>query len=143
VYPGYEEYRDEQVVGRAVHRGVADHVDLLGWVDDPEPVLNQLDALVIATGSGEGFGGAALEALAHGVPVVSSATGGIEELVIDGVTGLVCPPDDAGAIAEALERLIEHPELRRELAAKGRAHAQKFTVEQSATKLYAAWRSVV
>ncbi|MBC7460239.1 MAG: glycosyltransferase family 4 protein, partial [Thermoleophilia bacterium] len=143
VYPGYEGYRDEQVVACAQSLGVGDRVDLLGWVNEPEPLLQQLDALVIATGAGEGFGGAALEALAHGVPVVSSATGGIEELIIDGVTGLVCRPDDPEAIADALALLIDDDELRGRLAAAGREHAAKFTVEQCATKLYAAWRSVL
>jgi glycosyltransferase involved in cell wall biosynthesis len=84
-----------------------------------------------------------VEALAHGIPVVSAATGGVAELIIDERTGLVCPPDDAEAIAAALRRLIEDPALRVRLAEAGRAHAARFTVEQSATKLYAAWRSVV
>jgi glycosyltransferase involved in cell wall biosynthesis len=132
VYPGYEGYAQRELVGR-------DRVDILGWLDDPTPLLRQLDALVIATETGEGFPGAVLEALAHGVPVVSCATGGVDELVIDGRTGLVCAPDGIGA---ALARLRDDAALRARLGAGGREHAAQFTVARSAELLLAAWQQV-
>ena len=96
--------------------------------------------LVIATASGEGFPGSVLEALAHGVPVVSCATGGVDELVIDGVTGIACEPGNASAVARALEQLRDDPALREQLGEAGRAFAQQFSVQTSADSLLAAWR---
>jgi glycosyltransferase involved in cell wall biosynthesis len=61
---------------------------------------------------------AVLEAAALGVPVVASAVGGIPELVEDGVTGLLVPPGDVAALAEALTRLVSDPD---EAARLGRA----------------------
>lgn len=142
VYPGYEPYAQEQVLARAIALGVADRVEVLGWLDDPTPLLRQLDVLVIATATGEGFPGAVLEALAHGVPVVSCATGGVDELVLDGQTGIACPPGNVAAVAEALARLRDDPQLRRRLGAAGREHAAQFTVQRSAEQLLEVWRGV-
>lgn len=143
VYPGYEEYAEREIASLAVDRRVADRVHALGWIDDATPLLRQLDVLVIATATGEGFPGAVLEALAHGVPVVSCATGGVDELVIGGETGIVCAPGDASEVAAALVRLRDDPALCSRLGEAGRRHAQQFTVQRSADELLAAWRSVV
>jgi glycosyltransferase involved in cell wall biosynthesis len=141
VYPGYEQYAADDLFARARARGIASQVDTLGWLDDPAPLLRQLDVLVIATASGEGFPGSVLEALAHGVPVVSCATGGVDELVIDGVTGIACTPGDASAVARALEQLRDDPALRAQLGEAGRAFAQQFSVQASADALFTAWTS--
>jgi glycosyltransferase involved in cell wall biosynthesis len=140
-YAGHEPYM-EQLTRRVDQLGLRERVDFLGWVDDPAPVYARLDALLIATSAGEGFGGVALEAMAHGVPVVSAATGGINELVTDGVTGLVASPDDEVSIAAALERLRREPYLVRELTVNARAHAATFSTAASGVALLAAWRSV-
>ena len=65
-----------------------------------------------------------LEAMAAGLPVVASAVGGIPELVVDGETGLLVPPGDPDALADALGKLITDPELRQRLGAAGRARAE-------------------
>lgn len=120
------------------------HVSFLGWLDDPLPLLGQLDALVIATAQGEGFPAAVLEALSLGVPVVSAASGGVEELVVDGVTGLQGDPQaPVESLVRDLRRLIEDDDLRARLSTMGPRHAEQFTVEASATDMLAAWRSVV
>lgn len=142
VYPGYEQYAADEVLARARARGVAAQLETLGWLDDATPLLRQLDVLVIATATGEGFPGSVLEALAHGVPVVSCATGGVDELVLDGVTGIACPPGDISAAARALEQLRDDPALRARLGTAGRDHAARFSVQASADALLAAWTSV-
>ncbi|MCW2961155.1 MAG: glycosyl transferase family protein [Thermoleophilia bacterium] len=141
-YPGHEPYVERLV--RLVERlDLADRVDFLGWQSDPTLVYAQLDALLIATGSGEGFGGVALEAMAHGVPVVSSATGGIDELVTDGQSGLVAAPDDVDQIANALTRIQQDPALVEHLRAGGYERVARFTTASSGRELLAAWRSMV
>lgn len=68
----------------------------------------------------ETFGVSAIEAQAMGIPVVASRVGGVPEAVIDGITGLLVKPGDPMALAEALERLILDPELRKKMGIKGR-----------------------
>jgi glycosyltransferase involved in cell wall biosynthesis len=73
-----------------------------------------------------------LEALASGVPVVSTAVGGVPFIVHDGATALLVPPGDAQAMAAALLRLLAEPELAQRLSANGLREAQRYTWEQVA-----------
>ena len=77
-------------------------------------------AVVVLPSHREGLPLCVLEAMAHGRPVVASAVGGIPELVEDGVTGLLVPPGDVGALRGALERLLADPILRRRMGREGR-----------------------
>jgi starch synthase len=61
------------------------------------------------------------EAMAHGLPVVVCRSGGMPEQVIDGHTGFVVPPDDSQALAAVLAKLVDNPELARQMGAAGRA----------------------
>lgn len=72
----------------------------------------------------EGFGIALLEANARGKAVVGGRSGGITTAVLDGETGLLADPASAGAVADALERLLRDPELRARLGAQGRARVE-------------------
>jgi glycosyltransferase involved in cell wall biosynthesis len=63
------------------------------------------------------------EALAAGVPAVGSRTGGIVDIVDDGVTGLLVEPGDARALAAAIERMLDDHDLRARVAGAGRAKA--------------------
>jgi spore coat protein SA len=71
----------------------------------------------------EAFGMALVEGMAAGLPVVATAVGGIPEIVVDGVTGLLVPPDDSAALAAAIGRLLEDPRLASRLGAAGRTRA--------------------
>src|SRR5947209_5889120 len=92
----------------------------------PHDELERLygEAAVVACPSRrEGFGVVCLEAMAHGKPVVASAVGGLTDLVVDGQTGLLVPPQDVEALRRALERLLHDPELRASLGAAAQARA--------------------
>ena len=65
--------------------------------------------IVVVPSLGEGFGMVALEAMERGRPVVASAVGGLPEIVDDGRTGLLVPPGDADALAEAIVELAARP----------------------------------
>lgn len=72
-----------------------------------------------------------LEAMASGLPVVATSVGGIPDLVSDGLTGLLVAPQDPVALASALGKLIDDPDLRLSLGIKGRQVAQEcFDIEQ-------------
>jgi glycosyltransferase involved in cell wall biosynthesis len=73
---------------------------------------------------GEGFGLAALEAIAAGCPVVATPMGSLPEMVVDGVTGILVAPGAVEQLAAALVRLADDPELRRTLGANASERAR-------------------
>lgn len=76
----------------------------------------------------EPFGQVAVEAMRAGAPVIATDTGGLSDVVDDGVTGLLVPPGDSPALVAALRRLIDDAPLRSRLGAAGRDRAARFTV---------------
>jgi len=102
--------------------GLDDTVRLLGSVDDPRELLCALDIFVMPS-LYEGLGVAALEAMACGLPVIASDTGGLREAVEDGRTGLLAPPGDVVALAHAIETLAEAPAMRAAMGAAARDRA--------------------
>ena len=100
--------------------GLADAVDLVGWVDRAG-VRRLLDAatMVVMPSRFEPFGLVALEAGQARRPVVAFAVEGLVEAVDDGVTGLLVPPGDIDALADAMARLVDEPGLARRLGDAG------------------------
>ena len=84
----------------------------------------------------EGFGLVYLEAAAHGLPVVAHDVGGVKEAVVDGVTGLLVPPNRPAQLAAAFEKLIHEPALREQLGEAGRAWATRNCWRESAEALF-------
>ena len=83
----------------------------------------------------EGFGISFLEAAFHGCPVAAYRSGGVEEAVADGETGLLVIEGDRAGLAAAVGRLLDDPALRARLGAAGREFARGFSWEQSAQAL--------
>ena len=100
--------------------GLASRVTLAGEMDDTglAPLYDRADLFVLPT-LYEGYGMVVAEALARGLPVVSTATGAIPELLADG-SGLALPPGDADALHAALERLLADSAARAAMAAGAR-----------------------
>jgi glycosyltransferase involved in cell wall biosynthesis len=94
-------------------------VRFLGYRNDIGDILRACDVLVHPA-TMEGFANVAMQAMAAGIPVVSSAVGGMPESVRDGVSGLLVPPGDPPGLAAALLRLLEDPALRSRLGEQGR-----------------------
>ena len=84
----------------------------------------------------EGFGLVYLEAAAHGLPVVAHDVGGVSEAVVDGITGLLVPPDRPVQLAAAFEKLIHDEPLRKKLGAAGREWAGRNCWKESAEALF-------
>jgi len=76
-----------------------------------------------------------LEAMAAGRPVAAAASGGIVDMVVDGTTGLLVPPGDAAALADALSALLADPEKALAYGAAGRDRAREFTVSAVVSRI--------
>jgi glycosyltransferase involved in cell wall biosynthesis len=116
---------------------LGDRVTMLGAVP-PERLIELYlasDIFVLASHF-EGYGMALAEAIAHGLPVVSTMAGAIPDTVPAG-TGLLVPPNDFAALAQALRRLIGDPAERRQLAMNARAAAVQLPTWQDSARLFA------
>ena len=100
-----------------LHPPVAQH-QLIGWYHRANVFV--MSSVVVADGDRDGIPNVMAEAMACAVPVVVSAVSGIPELVTHGVNGLVVPPRDADALADAIAQLGDDPKLRDRLGAQAR-----------------------
>lgn len=100
--------------------GLSETVRFLGTRSDPETLLRGSQIFLLPSRS-EGMSNALLEAMATGLPCVASRIGGNRDLVEHGITGLLTPPGDAAALAEALAALLEDAPLRQRLGTAARA----------------------
>jgi len=108
----------EQVAGL----GLQGRVRFLGVRADVADILRASDVFVLSS-RWEGNPMSVMEAMAAGLPVVSTAVGGVPELVREGETGLLVPSEDAGALAQALQALVDDPVRRQAMGATARQHA--------------------
>lgn len=105
--------------------GLADRVRFEGWVGpaDKAALLDAADIYVLPSHN-EGLPMSVLEAMAHGLPVVTTDVGGLPELVTDGVHGRMVRPGDIAALTAAILDLARDPEARRRMGDAGRARVQ-------------------
>jgi glycosyltransferase involved in cell wall biosynthesis len=96
-----------------------------GQTDDVVPYLQAADVFAFPT-ENEAFGLALVEAMACGLPAVSTLIGGTADVLRPGATGLAVPPGDEGALREAIDRLLGQPEL---ATAMG-AHARRVALDE-------------
>ena len=112
----------EQLRTLAHQLGVADRIHFENHRQDVGAVLNTADIFVLPSRS-DARPRSIIEAMSLGIPVVASDVGGIPSLVLHEQSGLLVPAEDAGALAAALARLIQSPQLRERMGAAGRVHA--------------------
>ena len=84
-----------------------------------------LPAIVTETGDTEGLGVVLIEAMGYGKPVIASSAGGIVDIVADGDTGLLVPPGNAEALADAIRRAMDQPRALAEMARRGTDFAER------------------
>jgi len=110
-------------IARAIDgHGLNGRIAMLGMRDDVRRLLSAADAFMLTSVS-EGIPVTIIEAMAAGVPVVSTAVGGVGELLANDTTGLLAPAGDASALADALIRLVSDEGLRRRLASAAQQRA--------------------
>ncbi len=125
-------YLKDTLQGLIAELNVGDNVKLLGWQRQEQitELLQEADVLLAPSvtsqnGDCEGIPGVIMEALAWGLPVLSTRHSGIPEVVQEGESGFLVPERDADALAEKLEYLIKHPELWLEMGRKGRKYVEQ------------------
>lgn len=131
---------EPELRARVAAAGLEDTVDFLGPLTQGElfaqyqrATVFALPCRVLEDGDRDGIPNVLLEAMACGVPVVTTDVSGITELVRDGVNGLVIGPDRPGDLADALHRLIKDPALARDLGERGRNTVlERFDAETTA-----------
>jgi glycosyltransferase involved in cell wall biosynthesis len=109
----------QPLIDRAAAKGVLHAFTFLGHRDDVAERLGAADLFVLPSRS-EAFPNAVLEAMAAGLPVVTSAVGGMLELVDDGRTGLLAPPDNPSALADRIVRVMDDSGLAARLGSAAR-----------------------
>lgn len=101
-------------------------VEVLGFVRDRRRIaeLYSRASVYVMPSRFEPYGLSVTEAMAHELPCVVTRVGGLAEIVIDGKTGLVVPPEDSASLADALARLLEDPTFAKRLGHNGRSHME-------------------
>jgi glycosyltransferase involved in cell wall biosynthesis len=123
--------------------GLVAEVRFLGWQRDLRQAFQSWDVFAMPT-LDEGFGMAALEAMAAGLPVVATTVGGLPEIIDDGRTGYLVPPSDVAALSERLRLLILEPERRRAMGEAGRARvSEHFSVDRMVAEIAAIYGSLI
>lgn len=127
-----QRYRDEMLANARSNAMLRERLHYLGFRGDVEAVYAAADVFVCPSDF-ESYGKANLEAMACGVPVVSTSRGGPSETIVNGDTGFLVEPGDAEALAAKVLTLLEDGRLREQMGAAGRRHVERrFSAEAAA-----------
>lgn len=108
--------------------GIEDKVYFRSFLPDPVPGYKALDIFVMPS-FGETFGMVTIEAMASGLPIISTKSGGTPEILDNGNCALLVPPKDETALGEALKLLLSKPDLQSELAEKALIRSKEFSFD--------------
>lgn len=132
------------LVQRAAELGVSAHVEFTGRLDrDAMAALYRRATIALNPSRVDNMPNSVLEAYASGVPVVSTRVGGVPYIVEEGVTGLMVPAADPEAMAQALLKVLQQPELADKLRQAGLAEARKYSWQAVRGTLFALYRRLV
>ncbi|WP_447979703.1 glycosyltransferase family 4 protein [Candidatus Nitrospira bockiana] len=135
---------EADIRARIAQHGIEEGVKVMGFRPDLLDVFRSLDVFVIPTIEADTIPQVLMQALALGLPVVSTPVGSIPDVVHDGVTGLLVPPRDAAGLAAAIERLLDDDGLRRALGAAGHALVRdRYSLDAMLDLLEEVYRGVV
>lgn len=123
--------RDRQMVEERIEElGISERVILAGYQSDTAMYYSIMDIFCVPSAR-EGFGLVAAEAMMHHLPVIASQVGGLADVVVDGVTGYLVPPQNPGILAQCIKKLLIDPNL---LQGMGAAGYQRTTENFSAAR---------
>jgi glycosyltransferase involved in cell wall biosynthesis len=120
--------------------GLGGRVHLIGHIEEPERLTADADLFVMSSQE-EGLGTAVLEAMALGIPIASTNAGGLAEILAGGA-GLLVPPRDPAALAQAVSRILDDPALARTLAARAQENVLQLSDRRMAEEVRSVYRSI-
>jgi glycosyltransferase involved in cell wall biosynthesis len=134
--------QEEETAALVRALGLGDVVRLLGKRDDVPELLSRAQCFLL-TSDYEGLPYSVLEAMAAGVPVVSTRVGGIPELVVEGETGLLADQGSSASIATALAQVLDHPARASAMGEAGRRRvSERYTRQRMLRETVALYESV-
>ncbi|MEJ8757941.1 glycosyltransferase family 4 protein [Pontibacter sp. H259] len=133
---------EQEVKNYAIELGLANDVIFTGFIKNVHQVLPELDYFVFTTIK-EGLGTTVLDAFASRVPVVASATGGIPEMVQDGITGMLAPVKQPAIFAQKVMQLIQHPDLRQRVVENAQKTVVNFSKEVTTRHTLAIYKEIL
>jgi len=119
--------------------GLRPRIHFLGHLDDPQSLIADANLFVMSSRQ-EGLGTSVLDAMALGIPVASTAAGGIPEMLPDG-SGLLVSPGNHVALAGAVSQILDDSALRRSLIENAHTSVQRFSADRMATEVRNVYRS--
>ena len=136
---------EEQNIRAHIERlGLAADVRMLGFRDDLLDVFRSLNLFVIPTVEGDTIPQVLMQALAVGLPVVSTTTGSIPDVIADGESGFLVPPRDPEALADRIVRLLKDANLRAAMGKRGRHTVeQSYSIDRMVDELERVYRKVI
>ncbi|MBI3017805.1 MAG: lipopolysaccharide heptosyltransferase II, partial [Deltaproteobacteria bacterium] len=124
----------KELVDLAQKLGLSEEVTFLGHQDNIPAFLKQMNLLVLPTTYPEAFGRVIIEAQAIGVPVVATRVGGIQEVIDDGQTGILCAPKNPSDLAAAMMKVLNTPTLAQTLVQKARKKVETYYSKEQMVK---------
>lgn len=142
--PSGQDHWRADLVRRVEASRVSSYVSILDFVPEIGRVWAACDIAVVPSLEPEPFGLVAVEAMFAARPVIGARHGGLEEIIVDGETGLLFEPRNATALANAIEALTEDPPRRLEMGRRGLARAEReFSVERYVMDFESIYREIV
>ncbi|QQR73859.1 MAG: glycosyltransferase family 4 protein [Holophagales bacterium] len=146
IYGGGDRERESYargLVDEATRRGLGERLRWMGHVEGAAAILADV-AVLVHPAEQESFGRVLVEAMAAGRPVVAPRGGGAAEIVVDGETGFLVPCGDAAAMAAAVTRLLESPDLARRMGEAGRARAaERYALDRVVDSMLGCYRTAL
>lgn len=129
--------------GRTQAVGLEPCIHFIGFTETPGDFLAEADVFVLPSRS-EGLPNAVLEAMALGIPVVATEVGGVPEVIEDGVSGHLVPPNQPEALAQGLAEVLSDPDLRQRFVREGRRRVEEsFSIEARISGLKRIYEEVI
>jgi glycosyltransferase involved in cell wall biosynthesis len=121
--------------------GISNSTVFTGLRFDMPDILRTLD-LFVHTSLNEGLGRVIVEAMASGVPVIASNVGGVPDVVLPNITGILVPPADVSALAAKMEEVISKKTCYRGLAINGRKAALNYRIENMVEQIETLYKEI-
>ena len=136
---------EEQTIRRRIEEfGLSARIRMLGFRQDLLSVFRSLDVFAIPSVEGDTIPQVLMQALASGIPVVSTTVGSIPDVVIEGETGFVVPPRDASALADRIMTLLDDAGLRARMGVQGRSLVEStYSIAKMLDRMEAVYRSLL